>query len=56
MEVRKGRKRVFCLGKEVRKAKTTGTGKVLGQKKKKCVRTVFDITDTKINPILHYST
>lgn len=41
------------LRKEVRKGKTSGTGKVLGRKKKKRkrVRTVFNITDTKINPI-----
>lgn len=42
------------LRKEVRKGKTSGTGKVLGRRKKKKrkrVRTVFNITDTKINPI-----
>lgn len=40
------------LRKEVRKGKTSGTGKVLGrEKKRKRVRTVFNITDTKINPI-----
>lgn len=55
MEVRKGRNSFFFLLRKKEKKKEKQAQEGFWVEKRKLVRTVFDITDTKTNPKFHHS-